>query len=81
MTKPALPDDLLWGGQAIARHIKRTVRQTYYLVENGLIPATKLGARTIVARASELDRAFSNGDTPATNNATSTTRPAARAHR
>jgi hypothetical protein len=62
MTKPALPDDLLWGVQAIADHIKRTVRQTYYLIENELIPVKKLGARTIVARASELDRVFSRDD-------------------
>ncbi|MGL3211653.1 hypothetical protein [Bradyrhizobium sp. BR 1433] len=68
MTKPALPDDLLWGVQAIATHIKRTVRQTYYLIERDLIPATKLGARTIVARRSEIDNAFSTHEFSGGNN-------------
>ena len=58
MTKPALPDDLLWGVPAIADHINRTVRQTYYLIENDLIPVTKLGPRTIVARVGDRSRIF-----------------------
>jgi hypothetical protein len=62
MTKPepVLPDDLMWGAQAIADYINRPVRTVYYLIGKGILPATKLGPRTIVARASELDRAFSS---------------------
>jgi hypothetical protein len=61
MTKQTaiLPDDILWGVAAIAAYIKRERRQTYHLIRLDRIPATKLGARTIVARKSELDAALS----------------------
>jgi len=63
MTKTTiLPNDLIWGAQSIARYINRPLRTTYYLIEKGLIPAKKLGPRTIVARASELDHALSRDD-------------------
>jgi hypothetical protein len=57
----ALADDLLWGAAAIADHIRRDIRQTYYLIAARKIPAKKLGARVIVARKSELDRALTTG--------------------
>ena len=62
MTKPppVLPGDLIWGAQAIADYISRPVRTVYYLIDKGALPVTKLGPRTIVARTSEIDRAFSH---------------------
>jgi hypothetical protein len=56
-----LSDDVLWGVAAIATYIKRKRSATYYLIAEGLIPAKKLGARTIMARKSELDRALAAG--------------------
>lgn len=53
-----LPGDVLWGVEAIASYIKRSRSATYYLIAKGAIPAKKLGARTIMARKSELDRAL-----------------------
>lgn len=53
-----LSEDLLWGVTAIAVYIKRSQRQTYYLIERKKIPARKLGAKIIVARKSELDQAL-----------------------
>jgi hypothetical protein len=60
MTKPeaAMPGDLLWGVPEIAAYIQRNHRTTYYLIGKGAVPVTKLGARTIVARKSVIDRAF-----------------------
>lgn len=57
-----LADDLLWGVAAIASYIQRTERQTYYLIAKGHIPAKKLGAKTILARKSELDSALAQDD-------------------
>jgi hypothetical protein len=37
-------DDLLWGVDAIAAEIKRTARQTYHLIQTGVIPTEKVGA-------------------------------------
>jgi hypothetical protein len=55
-------DDLLWGAAAIARYINRDRRAVYYLISKQIIPAKKLGFRTICARKSELD-AFLRGET------------------
>jgi hypothetical protein len=63
MTKQSpnnLPNDILWGCAAIARYIRRSERQTYYLAATGAIPTRKLGPRTLVARKSELDRALAH---------------------
>lgn len=35
--------DVLWGVGEISTFIKRTKRQTYYLLEHGMIPARKVG--------------------------------------
>jgi len=53
---------LLWGFPAIAMHINRTVRQTYYLAAKNKIPIKKLGKRTVCAFSNELDRALATGD-------------------
>jgi hypothetical protein len=75
MTKPeaAMPGDLLWGVPEIAAYIQRNHRTTYYLIGKGAVPVTKLGPRTIVARKSEIDRAFSE----ATNKASPRVEPKA----
>jgi hypothetical protein len=59
-----LADDLIWGVSAIAAHIKRTERQTYYLISKKKIPAKHLGPKTIVARKSQLDRALTEIEAP-----------------
>jgi hypothetical protein len=69
--EPVLSGDLIWGAQAIADYIKRPVRSVYYLIDRGILPVTKLGPRTIVARASEIDRALSNESTIGTNKTSS----------
>lgn len=51
-----LPSDILWGAEAIARHINRSRSQVFYLVRKGRIPVKKVGPRTLLARKSELDR-------------------------
>jgi hypothetical protein len=53
-----LPDDLLWGVAAVADNIGRERRSVYYLISKGVIPTKKLGAKTICARRSEIDRAL-----------------------
>ena len=35
--------DTLWGADQIARHIGRTKRQTYYLLQRDKLPHQKLG--------------------------------------
>ena len=63
MTKPVNPHDLLWGVPEIAEYIKRSYRSAYQLISSGKIPVQRLGGRTIVVRASDLDRFFSNPTT------------------
>lgn len=46
-----LGDDLLWGREAIARFIGKSVRQTTYLLETGRIPGGKVGAQWCASRA------------------------------
>jgi hypothetical protein len=55
---PNLPNDILWGADAIAGYIGRERHAAYYLIRKGLIPAKKLGPKTICARKSEIDRAL-----------------------
>jgi hypothetical protein len=57
--------DRLWGGSAIAGHIGRTLRATYYLIETGKIPVTKLGPKTITASKRKIDRALDKEDSDA----------------
>jgi hypothetical protein len=46
--------DLLWGAEAIADHIGRSKRQTYYLIENEMIPVKRIGPKMIVGSATEI---------------------------
>jgi hypothetical protein len=45
-----LGDDLLWGAEGIARELKRTRRQTVHLLENGRLPAIKIGGTWVSSR-------------------------------
>jgi hypothetical protein len=54
--EPNLRSDLVWGGQGIAEEINRTTRQAFHMLENGLLPARKVGgvwcaSRTALRRA------------------------------
>lgn len=60
------PDDLMWGAEEIANYIQRPIRTVYYLIDRGVLPVKKLGPRTLVARRSEIDRAFSHDGAPDT---------------
>jgi len=53
--------DYKHGAKAIAEYIGTSPRRAFYLLENGMIPATKLGA-TWVARASRIDAAIAAGE-------------------
>lgn len=50
--------DLIWGADAIAAAINKSRRQTFYLLEGGLIPAKKIG-RQWCAQRSQLREHFS----------------------
>jgi hypothetical protein len=52
-------DDLLWGVEAIAKEIGQPVRQVYYLLEKGGLPAGKAGpTRVWVASRQALRKYF-----------------------
>jgi hypothetical protein len=55
--------DAIWGVADIAAYIGRERRSVYYLIRKGVIPVKRLGARTIMARRSDLDRALSQMET------------------
>lgn len=55
---PALPGDVIWDIANIAAEINRTPRQAHYLIEQGLLPVTKVGPRKYAALRSELRRWF-----------------------
>jgi hypothetical protein len=41
---------LAWGAAAIAKEIGRNLRQTYYLLESGCLPAVKAGTQYVAKR-------------------------------
>ncbi len=53
--------EILWGADEIAKVIGRTKRQTFALLENGHIPAKKVGGRWVAKRSELL--AFLSGAT------------------
>jgi hypothetical protein len=53
--------DFLHGAKAIAGYIGTSPRRAFYLLENRMIPATKLGS-TWVARPSRIDAAIAAGE-------------------
>jgi hypothetical protein len=46
----SLADDLLWGVKPISEEINRSERQTFHLLENGRLPAKKIGGRWCASR-------------------------------
>jgi hypothetical protein len=44
-------DDVVWGAPAIGRVIRKNPRQTYYLLEHGLIPARQIGSQWVASRS------------------------------
>jgi hypothetical protein len=42
--------DVLWGAPSIARVINKSIRATYYLLENKIIPANKAGGQWVASR-------------------------------
>jgi len=42
--------DLIWGAGAIGREINANTRRTFYLLQNGLIPARKIGESWVASR-------------------------------
>jgi hypothetical protein len=40
-------DSPLWGAETIATEINRTIRQTFHLLESGVLPADKVGGRWV----------------------------------
>lgn len=54
--------DLVWGASAIANLIGRSRRQTYQMLDKGLIPARRIGGRWVAERG-QLIRFFTEGET------------------
>lgn len=50
MAAEKAPLDLIWGADAIAIELGRTRRATFHLLENGEIPAKKVGGRWVASR-------------------------------
>jgi len=42
--------DLIWGAEAIGREINANRRRTFYLLQQGLIPAQKIGESWVASR-------------------------------
>ena len=51
---------MVWGAEAIGAVINRDLRQTYYLLEKGLIRSAKRIGKRWVADEDDLRREFSN---------------------
>ena len=49
--------DLIWGARAIAKRIRRSEHQTFYLLSKGYIPARKIGDSWVVSER-ELRKLF-----------------------
>jgi hypothetical protein len=45
-----LAGDLIWGVAGIGKEINRNPRQTFHLLENGKLPARKIGGRWCASR-------------------------------
>jgi hypothetical protein len=52
----SLADDLLRGVPAIARFLGDTERRTYYALENGQLPAGKLGSLWVASKTKLRER-------------------------
>jgi hypothetical protein len=45
------PHDIVWTAKAIAAVINRSERETYFLLENNLLPAVRVGRKWSASRA------------------------------
>jgi hypothetical protein len=45
------PHDIVWGARAIGAVINRSERETFFLLENDLLPAAKVGRKWSASRA------------------------------
>ncbi|OBQ83187.1 MULTISPECIES: hypothetical protein [unclassified Mesorhizobium] len=52
--------DVVWGAVEIGKEINRTPRQTFHMLEQGLLPARKVGSQWVAERGKL--RAFFTGD-------------------
>jgi hypothetical protein len=52
--------DLCWGARAIGDAIERNERDTFHLLESGVLPARKIGGRWVASRTRLL--AYCSGD-------------------
>jgi hypothetical protein len=50
------PSDIVWGAKAIGQVINRSERETYFLLENNLLPAVRVGRKWSASRARLLAR-------------------------
>jgi len=50
--------DLLWGVNEISRFIRRSRRQTYYLIDRGVIPVRRLSHKVIAGSRAEIRAVF-----------------------
>jgi hypothetical protein len=50
MTEKSIGDDLIWGAKAIAAELNQSERQTFHLLERGLLPAGKVGEKWVGSR-------------------------------
>ena len=51
MTFGKLADDLMIGTKTIASELGVSIRQAFYLLESGRLPAFKIGSRWVVRRS------------------------------
>ena len=49
-TKETLGDDLIYGAKNIGKHTGDSERRAFHLLENGQIPAGKIGGRWVASR-------------------------------
>jgi hypothetical protein len=50
MASEDVAPQVIWGAEAIAKIINRTPRQTFALLDAGLLPAKKIGGRWMATR-------------------------------
>jgi hypothetical protein len=55
-----IPMDLIWGASEIAKAIGRSQRATFHMLDNGELPAKKVGGRWVAERG-QLIRFFMEG--------------------
>lgn len=64
MDTPTESSPFIWGARDIAKAIGKTERATFHMLERGVIPARRVGARWVADRAALLG--FLSGERAAT---------------